>query len=145
MEKDIVIKKMERVFNSYEDKEKIKAVCVSKKLYLFLNKPQTLFGLEVIVENELYKYAYFFVTGKPYTVPAKAHSIEFKEVRSVALQITRVVSPLYDTARYETQIAARTTMNELAFLIANIIKEMDENKYCKKDEMLRNIDNYLKS
>ena len=62
MEKDIVIKKMERVFNSYEDKEKIKAICVSKKLYLFLNKPQTLFGLEVIVENELYKYAYFFVT-----------------------------------------------------------------------------------
>lgn len=145
MEKDIVIKKIERVFNSYEDKEKIKAICVSKKLYLFLDKPKTLFGLEVIIENELYKYAYFFVTEKPYHIPARAHTIEFKEVRSIALQVTRVISPLYDTAQYETQIAGKTTMNELAFLIANIIREMDENNYCKKDEMLRNIDKYLKS
>ena len=52
---------------------------------------------------------------------------------------------IYNINECLSQIAARTTMNELAFLIANIIKEMDENNYCKKDEMLRNIDNYLKS
>ena len=144
MENEIILKKIENIFNSYEDKDKIKYICLSKKLYGSLKKPASLFNLEVIVEPELYKYAYFFTTTKDYDLPKQAHSIEFKEVKSVALKITRIISPLYDTAQYQTEIAGKTTMNELGFIIANIIREMDENNFCKKEDMLKIIDNYLK-
>lgn len=143
METNIIVNRITKVFNSYEDKEKIKYVCLSKKLYYLLRKPEKILDLEVLIEPTLHKYAYFFVTDKKYEIPFQAHTIEFKEVKSVALKVTRIIKPLYDTAQYQTDIAGGTTMNELAFLLANIIKEMDDNNYCKKEDMLKNINNYL--
>ena len=55
-----VTNRIERVFNRYEDKDAIKYVCLSKKLYKYLGKPETVCDLEVIVDNELYNLAYFF-------------------------------------------------------------------------------------
>lgn len=143
MEKEVIIRKIQHTFDSYEDKDKIKYICLSKKLWIYLGKPAKVLNLETIVEQGLYKYAYFFATTDKYLIPARAHSIEFKEVKTTALKVTRIISPLYDTAQYKTEIEGRTTMNELAFLLANIIREMDENNFCKKEDMLKNIDNYL--
>lgn len=143
MDNEVIIRKIKAAYESYEDKDNIKYICISKKLYVLLKKPATILDLEVIVEPELFKYAYFFVTSKEYEIPPRAHSIEFKEVVTTALKVTRIVSPLYDTAQYQTEIAGKTTMNELAFLLANVIREMDENNFCKKEDMLKNINNYL--
>lgn len=144
MEINVIIDKMKRVFNSYEDKDKIKYVCLSKRLHYLLKKPDKVLDLEVIVEPSLHKYAYFFVTDKEYTLPFRAYSIEFKEVKALALKITRIINPLYDTAQYKTEIPGGTTMSELAFLLANIIREMDDNNFCKKEDLLNNVINYLK-
>lgn len=139
-----VTSRIERVLSRYEDKKDIKYICISKKLNRYLGKPQEISGLEVIVDPNLYSLAYFFVTKKDYEMPARAHTIEFKEVSITAIKIIRTVKPLIDEAEYKTEIAPGTTMQELAFLMANLIQEMEDGNYCKKEEMLKNINNYLK-
>ena len=40
-------------------------------------------------------------------------------------------------AEYKTEIAPGTTMQELAFLMANLIQEMNDAGYCKTKDMLK--------
>ena len=144
MEKQVAMNKMERVFGAYEDKDKIKYIVLSLKLWNLLGRPFKVFDKEVIIEKNLHKYAYFFTDTEKYNMPIQVHALDSRVVRTVALKVTRVISPLYDTTQYQTEIAGRTTMNELAFILANVIREMDEHNYCKKEEMLKIIDKYLK-
>lgn len=138
-----VTNRIERVLKRYEDKDSITHICLSKKLYKYLGKPEIVCDLEVIIDDRLFNLAYFFVTSKDYELPARAHTIEFKAVSVTALKIVRTVKPLTDEAEYKTEIAPGTTMQELAFLMSNLIQEMNDAGYCKTEDMFKNIKNYL--
>lgn len=143
--KELVLARIKKIFDSYEDKKDITYICLSKKLYRFLSSPATIHNLLPIVDNNLYKYAFFFSTTEDYILPAQVHAIDFKPVSTVALKVTRTAKSLADEVEYHTEIARGTTMNELAFLISNIIREMNDAGYCKKEDMLKNIGKYLET
>lgn len=143
--KDVVLNRIEKILNSYEDKDKITHIVMSKRLHTFLGRPEKVCHLSILTDFRLYKLAFFFVTSKDYELPIQAHSIETKPLTQVALKVTRVARSLEDEVDYKTEIAKGTTMNELGFLLANIIREMDENNYCKKEELLKIIYKYLEN
>jgi len=140
----LVTKRIGRVLYRYEDIAKIKYIVLSKKLYRYLGHPKEVLGLEVIEDGRLYALSYVFTLSKEYDLPPRAHSIEFKDVTNLALKVTRIVKCLTDEVNYRTEIPGGTTMPEIAFVISNIIKEMNEAGYCKTEDMLKNINNYLK-
>lgn len=142
--KELILKRIERIFNSYEDKKDITYIVISKKLYNTLGRPNMVCHLLPKVDNRLYKNSYFFAKDEEYEIPPQVHSIEYREVSTVALKVTRVVKSLEDRVQYNTEIAKGTTMNELGFLLANVIKEMNDANYCKTEDMLDIIQKYLK-
>ena len=131
------------MLNRHSDKDEITHICVSRKLHKYLGKPHTIEGLTVIVDSRIYNLAYFFVTSKEYVLPEQVHTIELKTVSTTALKVVRIVKPLVDEVEYRTTIIPGTTMQELAFLMSNLIQEMDDAGYCSTEEMLKNINIYL--
>lgn len=144
-DKELVLARIKKIFESYEDKKHIAYICISKKLYRFLGSPSSINNLFPIVVNSLYKYAFFFSKTEDYTIPPQVHAIDFKPVSMVAIKVTRTTKSLADEVEYRTEIAKGTTMNELAFLLANVIREMNDAGYCKKEDMLKNIGKYLET
>lgn len=140
---ELILRRIERVLKTYEDRKDITYVVLSRKLYNQLGRPKEVCHLLVIVEPRLYKMCYFFTKTEEYEIPVQVHSIETKQVSTVTLKVTRIAKTLEDQVQYQTEIAKGTTMNELGFCLANVIREMDKANYCKSEEMLNIIRKYL--
>ena len=142
-----VLKYIEDTFHHYEAKkegwDKLNYIFISKKLNKFLSKPTTISKWKVIVEDKLGDMTFFFANNQVAKIPAMCYDIVLDKLIYEAIKMNRVTAPLDNTVSYDLKLGAKLTMEELAFMLAIIIKEMDKTHYCSKEDMLKMINTHL--
>lgn len=133
-------------FQHYEAKKEgwanIHFIHISKKLNKFLSKPTTIKNFKVVVEDKLGDMTFFF-GDKDAKIPDVCYDVVLDKLIYEAIKMNRVTAPLDNTVSYELKLGAKLSMDELAFMLAIIIKEMDKTHYCSKKEMLKKINTHL--
>ena len=141
-----VVKYIEDTFHHYEAKkegwDKIHFIHISKKLNKMLSKPTKIGNFEVIVQDKMSELTFFF-GDKDSKIPGICYDIILDKLIYEGVKINRVTAPLDNTVTYELKLGAKLSMEELAFMLAMVIKEMDKSGHCAKEDMLKQINTHL--
>lgn len=141
-----VLNYIQDTFHHYEAKkegwDKIKFVHISKKLNKMLSKPTKIGNFDVVVEDSMDELTFFF-GDEIARIPEVCYDIVLDKLIYEAIKMNRVTAPLDNTVSYDLELGAKLNMEELAFMLAIIIKEMDKTHYCSKEDMLKMINTHL--
>lgn len=142
-----VVKYIEDTFHHYEAKkegwENLGWIFVSKKLSKFLSNPSIIGKWKVIIEDKLGAMTFFFANSQVAKIPDLCYDVILDKLIYEAIRMDRVTAPLDNNVSYKLKLGAKLPMTELAFMLAIIIKEMDQTHYCSKEDMLKMINTHL--